>query len=65
MAELAQTIAATPCDLVIIATPIDLRRLIRIDKPSVRVRYELDERTQPDLEAILRLRFPEGTAQAE
>jgi predicted GTPase len=65
VAELAQTIAATPCDLVIIATPIDLRRLIRIDKPSVRVRYELDERTQPDLEAILRLRFPEGTAQAD
>lgn len=58
VAELGQTIAATPCDLVIIATPIDLRRLVRIDKPSVRVRYELDERTQPDLEAILRLRFP-------
>jgi predicted GTPase len=57
VAELARTIAATPADLVIIATPIDLRRLITIDKPSVRVRYELDERTQPDLAAILRLKF--------
>jgi predicted GTPase len=54
IAELAQTIAATPCDLVIIATPVDLRRLISIEKPTVRVRYELEERTQPDLEVILR-----------
>ncbi len=57
VAELARTISATPADLVIIATPIDLRRLITIDKPSVRVRYELDERTEPDLAAILRLKL--------
>lgn len=60
VAELAQTIAATPCDLVIIATPVDLRRLIALDKPSVRVRYELEERTQPDLETILRQRLLGG-----
>jgi predicted GTPase len=57
VAELARTIAATPADLVIIATPIDLRRLIIIDKPTVRVRYELDELTQPDLAAILHLKL--------
>jgi predicted GTPase len=57
VAELARTIAATPADLVLIATPIDLRRLITIDKPTVRVRYELDERTQPDLAAILHLKL--------
>ena len=57
VAELARTIAATPADLVIIATPIDLRRLITIDKPTIRVRYELDELTQPDLAAILHLKF--------
>jgi predicted GTPase len=57
VAELARTIAATPADLVIIATPIDLRRLITIDKPTVRVRYELDELTQPDLAAILHLKL--------
>lgn len=60
VAELAQTIAATPCDLVIIATPVDLRRLIALDKPSVRVHYELEERTQPDLETILKQRLLGG-----
>ncbi len=41
--ELEQTIAAVPCDVVVIATPMDLRHLIRIDKPAVRVSYELKE----------------------
>jgi predicted GTPase len=39
--DLAATIAAAECDLVLIATPIDLRRLIDIDKPCLRVGYEL------------------------
>jgi predicted GTPase len=42
--ELADTIARVPADLVLIGTPIDLRRLIRIEKPALRVRYELAER---------------------
>ena len=41
--ELEATIRATPCDLVLVATPIDLGRLMTIDKPSQRVRYELKE----------------------
>ena len=52
-AELQQTIAATPADLVVIGTPIDLRRLIEIDKPSVRVRYELQEIGRPTLSDVL------------
>ena len=52
-AELQQTIADTPADLVVIGTPIDLRRLIEIDKPSVRVRYELQEIGSPTLEDVL------------
>ena len=52
-AELQQTIADTPADLVVVGTPIDLRRLIEIDKPSVRVRYELQEIGQPTLEEVL------------
>ena len=52
-AELQQTIAATDADLVVIGTPIDLRRLIEIDKPSVRVRYELQEIGQPTLADVL------------
>ena len=43
IAELSETIRAVPCDLVLIATPIDLGHLLRIDKPSTRVTYELAE----------------------
>jgi predicted GTPase len=53
MKELEETINAVDCDAVIIGTPIDLRRVIKIDKPSTRVEYFLEERTQPDLPAIL------------
>ena len=53
MKDLAATIERTPCDTVVIGTPIDLRRVIHIAKPSVRVRYVLDEVTRPDLEEVL------------
>ncbi len=43
MAELQATIRAVPCDLVLVATPIDLGALLRIDKPVLRARYELRE----------------------
>jgi predicted GTPase len=54
MKDLEKTIAQTECDTVIIGTPIDLRRIIRIDKPSVRVTYELQEIGKPDLADILK-----------
>jgi len=47
--ELEETIQRTPCDLVVVATPIDLARVIRISKPAVRVTYEVEELTQPGL----------------
>jgi predicted GTPase len=53
MKDLAATIERTPCDTVVIGTPIDLRRVIHISKPSVRVRYVLDEVTKPDLTEVL------------
>ncbi len=43
VAELSETIAAVPCDTVLVATPIDLQHVLKIDKPSTRVTYELDE----------------------
>lgn len=49
MRDLEVTIAAADCDVVIIGTPIDLRRVIKIDKPSVRVTYELQEIGRPNL----------------
>jgi predicted GTPase len=47
--ELEETIRLTPCDLVVIATPIDLARVIKIDKPALRVTYEVEELTKPGL----------------
>ena len=52
--ELAETIAKTPAELVLIGTPIDLRRLIEIKQPALRVRYELQEIGVPTLEDILK-----------
>jgi predicted GTPase len=51
--ELEQTIRQVPCDLVIVATPIDLTRVIKLDKPSVRVTYEVEDLSQPGLKAEL------------
>jgi predicted GTPase len=55
--ELRQTINNTPADVVIVATPIDLTRLIKIDKPAQRVRYELQEIGQPTLTELLTAKF--------
>lgn len=55
--DLEQTINATPCDLVIIGTPIDLRRVVKMKHPADRVRYELQVIGRPTLEEILQSRF--------
>jgi predicted GTPase len=55
--DLEETVNATPADLVLIATPIDLARLIDIEKPAQRVRYALQIIGQPDLKEILRERL--------
>lgn len=57
MEELRETIRLTPCDVVIIGTPIDLRKLIPIDKPTDRVRYNLQEISTPTLKEILEARL--------
>ena len=56
--ELEETINAAPCDVVVVGTPIDLRRIVKINKPAVYVRYELQEVGSPNLEEILDQRFP-------
>jgi len=53
MADLAETIASVDCDTVIIGTPIDLARVIKIKQAVVRVRYELQEIGDPNLEQLL------------
>ncbi len=54
--DLEATIRAVPADLVLVASPIDLRRLIALERPALRVRYELQEIGEPDLRAVLRAR---------
>jgi len=55
--ELEETINAADCDLVIIGTPIDLTRIIQINKKSIRVKYELQEIGRPNLEEVLNQKF--------
>jgi predicted GTPase len=52
--DLEQTIANTPADIVLVATPIDLRRVLTINRPALRVSYELQEIGRPDLGDALR-----------
>jgi predicted GTPase len=63
VADLEKTINATDCDLVLIGTPIDLKRLVKINKPSLRVEYSLEERGPLKLSAVLEdfaREFPAG-----
>ncbi len=53
LADLEATIAATPADAVVIGTPIDLARVIRIDRPRARVFYDLEEIGTPNLAGLL------------
>ena len=57
MKDLEATINKVPCDLIIIATPIDLGRIVKFKKPTVRVGYELQEIGRPNLEDILKKNF--------
>lgn len=51
--ELETTIERVPCDLVLVATPIDLARVIKLEKPSLRVTYEVEELSSPGLVEML------------
>ncbi len=53
LADLESTIAAAECDVVVVATPIDLARLIRIDKPTVRATYAVTDVSQPTIDDII------------
>jgi predicted GTPase len=52
--ELRETIARSNAELVLVGTPIDLRRLIDLDRPALRVTYRLQELGEPTLEDVLR-----------
>lgn len=63
VAELKETIDHTPCDVVVIGTPIDLRRVMTINKPTVRVKYELQVMGSNSLEQILEAFLRRGKSQ--
>ncbi|MBM4133550.1 MAG: GTPase [Nitrospira sp.] len=54
MCELEETIRRIECDVVLIATPVDLRRLLQIAQPTCRVTYELEETGRPTLREVMR-----------
>jgi predicted GTPase len=54
IADLKATIDKTPCDIVLAGTPIDLRRILTVNKPIVRVFYSLEEISKPDLKDVLK-----------
>jgi len=51
--DLEATIRQTPCDLVLIATPIDLSHLIALDHPALRVTYRVEDWGEPTLEQVV------------
>jgi predicted GTPase len=53
VADLQTTVNAVDCDYVVIGTPIDLRKIIDIERPSVRVGYDLEVKGSPTLEDVL------------
>ncbi|MBN1487166.1 MAG: GTPase [Anaerolineae bacterium] len=55
--DLETTINSTPCDIVVIGTPIDLSRVLKIEHPSQRVRYELQVIGTPTIEQVLKERI--------
>jgi predicted GTPase len=55
--ELEETINAAECDVVVSGTPVDLRRVIKVNKPIIRVRYEISEIGHPDLREIIEERI--------
>jgi predicted GTPase len=53
IADLRETINRADCDLVLFATPIQLTRIMSINKPAIRVRYEYQDSGKPTLEEVM------------
>ncbi|MHB8069892.1 MAG: cyclic 2,3-diphosphoglycerate synthase [Desulfobaccales bacterium] len=63
--DLEATINNTPCDLVLFSTPIHLRRLLSLNKPVIRVRYEYQDHCKPTLQEALEKRMGAGARFSE
>jgi predicted GTPase len=65
MSELSATIEAVPCDVVLIATPIDLGRILKITRPSTRVTYELEEHDRTVLPQMIAAAIEKAAAKRQ
>ncbi len=63
--DLEATLERAEADVVVIGTPVDLRRLLRLNKPAVRVTYAWEQRAGPPLEALVTARLTRGETPAE
>jgi predicted GTPase len=52
--DLEETLRRADADVIVIGTPVDLRRMLRVDKPAVRVTYDLEDRSSPGLDDLIR-----------
>jgi len=52
--ELEETVNSTPCDLVLVATPVNLKEVMEIKKPAIRVSYEVEEMEEPGLSGVIK-----------
>jgi len=59
MKDLEETINKTACELVLLATPVDLTRLITINKPSIRIRYGYQDNSTPTLAEVIKEQLPQ------
>ncbi|MCA9735101.1 MAG: GTPase [Deferribacteres bacterium] len=55
--DLEATINATDCDAIVVGTPIDLRKIVKMNKPATRVTYDLQEIGQPRLDDLIKEKF--------
>ena len=63
--DLEATIEATPCDIVVVGTPIDLGKLVQSSTPMVRLTYELVEEGEPTIKTVLDQKLPDILRNAE
>jgi predicted GTPase len=63
--DMEKTINACECDVVVVATPIDFRKLVHMKRPAVRVGYELEEIGRPKLDELIRACLERLTASGE
>jgi predicted GTPase len=53
LSDLAETIEAADCDIVVVGTPIDLTRILKLERPAIRVTYAIENAGSPTLDDVI------------